>query len=797
MTLFGAYLGDGNLSVAMKDRIATYENWLGSELGQLAVHTGANGWNDWTGSVGWVLFRHQEVMADQSLHWSIPLIPDWGATMAQAARGDYDARYIDAAQKIAAATQGDGPIYIRTGWEFNADWSPKKNSAWGQPENYVEAFRNFVDAFRSVDDRFQFEWTPNIGDFGMNPADAYPGNDYVDVIGMDFYWDSQQAWSTKDPVRAWDWMVNQKYGLQWLEDFADANGKPTAYSEWGVNSPDSAYFIEQASKWFADHNVLFANYWESNAAFAGMLETNQYGDAVTEAFLALINSQNVPVDTPVETPVPDLPVPPAEEEDEPEDTPVETPAPEASVPPVETPVENDDPDHTGDTPPAETTPGTTPGSSSGSLPVGGTETVIPLLPLAIAAMGAEQKWHAGTSGVDRLLGTDGNDGFNGGGTTGDTMIGGKGDDRYNFYGGEIIVENDGEGLDSMTSWTRVTKLVDQVEYLYLTATYQQLGEGNDLANVIIGGTSMNIINGKGGNDWLTGGGGADIFIFEAGGGHDVITDFGATDVLTIYGNDWTSFGDVLAHLEERGDDTLVLVGNGDAVTLQGIRIDDLTAENFVLSTVMRPPGNDHYIVVSGQEQITELVGGGADTVTSYATFYTLADNIENMDLGLGKWLKQDADGNALGNTIHGGDANNVIHGRGGNDVIFGDFGGDLLYGDEGNDTLYGGAGDDSLFGDAGADTFGFLYETGMGVDRIKDFHIGQHDRIDLSGLLFNYDPVTEAITDFIRVTTDGNHSNLFVDTSGSGSAWTQLAIIENVTGLENVTQQVAAGTIIV
>ena len=32
----------------------------------------------------------------------------------------------------------------------------------------------------------------------MNPADAYPGDEYVDVIGMDFYYNIK--WNPTDPV---------------------------------------------------------------------------------------------------------------------------------------------------------------------------------------------------------------------------------------------------------------------------------------------------------------------------------------------------------------------------------------------------------------------------------------------------------------------------------------------------------------------------------------------------------------------------------------------------------------------
>ena len=77
-------------------------------------------------------------------------------------------------------------IYVRTGEEFNGTWMPW--AAAGRAEEFVGAYRRFVDAFRSVSRQFRFEWNVNAGGTQMNPADAYPGDGYVDVIGMDFYY---------------------------------------------------------------------------------------------------------------------------------------------------------------------------------------------------------------------------------------------------------------------------------------------------------------------------------------------------------------------------------------------------------------------------------------------------------------------------------------------------------------------------------------------------------------------------------------------------------------------------------
>ncbi|WP_336489083.1 carbohydrate-binding domain-containing protein, partial [Methylobacterium nigriterrae] len=45
-----------------------------------------------------------------------------------------------------------------------------------------------------------------------------------------------------------------------------AHGKATAISEWGVQTDGAGAYIAAAAKWFADHGMLYQNYWESDYA---------------------------------------------------------------------------------------------------------------------------------------------------------------------------------------------------------------------------------------------------------------------------------------------------------------------------------------------------------------------------------------------------------------------------------------------------------------------------------------------------------------------------------------------------
>jgi Ca2+-binding RTX toxin-like protein len=248
----GVYAGN---SVA---KVQAFEQWLGKKADVVLTHLGIESWKDFVGSVAH-LSRDVWSNVESPVVWSLPLNVK-GTALEDAAAGDFNSYYRTAAEWIDRYSASD-KIYVRPGWEFNGYWMPW--SAEGKEQAFIDAFRQMVDTFRSVSDRFVFEWTVNIGDFGMDPADAYPGDSYVDIVGMDFY--HNPAWDPADPLRAWHQMANREYGLEWLEDFASAHGKPTAYSEWGVMTDNMQPYLDLVADWFESHDVAYQIYWDANA----------------------------------------------------------------------------------------------------------------------------------------------------------------------------------------------------------------------------------------------------------------------------------------------------------------------------------------------------------------------------------------------------------------------------------------------------------------------------------------------------------------------------------------------------
>ena len=251
--------------------LAAYETWLGRPLDDVLVSIDQSGWSAFDGSINWDVSQWKPT--GKQLIWSVPLTVT-GTSLDQTATGAFNGHYLAAAQALVNSEPNNGPITVRVGWEFNLPEQPW--FAQGKEAAFIQSYHNLVDTFRSVSNRFTFVWDANIGGT-YDPAKAYPGNGYVDVVGADMYYKSQ--WDGTDSKAAFAAKVSEPYGLQWQQDFAAAHGKPTAMSEWGVNTNGSGPYIQAAQKWFDDHKMLYANYWESDAAYSGKLHSGAYPDA--------------------------------------------------------------------------------------------------------------------------------------------------------------------------------------------------------------------------------------------------------------------------------------------------------------------------------------------------------------------------------------------------------------------------------------------------------------------------------------------------------------------------------------
>jgi hypothetical protein len=216
---------------------------------------------------------------DYRMTWGVAMLPDSGASLAEGASGAYDHYFVSIARYLVANHQGGSTI--RLGWEFNGDWFPW--SATTCPACFTSYWRHIVVAMRSVHGAsFLFMWNTTVGTSSLPPTSAYPGDAFVDIVGMDVY-DNVRG-SLSDAAR-WRRLVDEPYGLRWLSSFARAHHKPVSLPEWGLGFPpegggDNPYFITHMAQFIkAQPQLASALYWNygtsvlsgaprSSAAFA-------------------------------------------------------------------------------------------------------------------------------------------------------------------------------------------------------------------------------------------------------------------------------------------------------------------------------------------------------------------------------------------------------------------------------------------------------------------------------------------------------------------------------------------------
>jgi len=170
------------------------------------------------------------------------------------------------------------------------------------------------------------------------------------------------------------------------------------------------------------------------------------------------------------------------------------------------------------------------------------------------------------STFDDVLGGNNGDNLLAGDVGSDSIAGGDGDDT--LYGdGRVIVDHHGTGGSGP-----IVTYTDIAELPFPEAS------GNDTLN---GGKGDDILLGGGGDDVLTGGKGSDTFIFGPGDGDDRITDFEKNkDTIFFDGiSGVDDFGDLT--FTKIGSDVLVTWGTTDSILLEGIKLNQIHAGDFM------------------------------------------------------------------------------------------------------------------------------------------------------------------------------------------------------------------------
>jgi hypothetical protein len=255
---------------------AAFAAWRGTGV-DVAVDWGArSSWDDIVNPT-WLYDAWKGTTYTKS--FGVAPIPegDGSATMAGCAAGDYNDKWTQFGQNIKAAGL-DTSTVIRLGWEFNGDWYKWQAS---NPSQFAECWRQIVGTVRKVAPSLVWDWNVNRGRGAsvLDASDAYPGDSYVDIVGIDSY----DMWPGVTSEAAWQQQYVGAYGLKFWVDFAKAHGKKVSVPEWGCypgtaqaghNGGDNPFYIQKMQAFFKSlgSQLAYESYFNEDASYyAGSL----------------------------------------------------------------------------------------------------------------------------------------------------------------------------------------------------------------------------------------------------------------------------------------------------------------------------------------------------------------------------------------------------------------------------------------------------------------------------------------------------------------------------------------------
>ena len=254
------WLSGGNPDNNTQTGAEQFGRWRGKKCTcALAYPVRDGGWGPLTSATA----LPQGVWTDKAVKLvvQLPMFPQGNYTYAACAAGTYREQHkqLGANWHKREKAGFERPVFMLT-WEHNHR-GPGMHY-WGGPgpavqqfhdyDEFVGAFRQTVEAVRETYPEAEFGFVGNghdspgygAGRFPANdPRNTYPGREYVDWIGVDYYDHFPPSFggtSTSSRRKDFDVESREVNGVRWWMEFALAEGTGFAVPEWACNSGDVA-----------------------------------------------------------------------------------------------------------------------------------------------------------------------------------------------------------------------------------------------------------------------------------------------------------------------------------------------------------------------------------------------------------------------------------------------------------------------------------------------------------------------------------------------------------------------------
>jgi hypothetical protein len=253
---FGTMVGrQVNCAMVYNDSVTTWQQWESPWF--INDHISDNDWSAWATAPG----ASRRLVITQDLVPSDIQSTDW---LDAGASGAYTQYATALAQNLVNA--GLGSSIIRLAPEANGTWfADSLGSTPAQWALWDRFWDQTVAAMRSVPGaNFQFDWCVSARYRDLPLSEIYPGDQYVDIVGVDVYDDGNIG--TTGAAR-WSTLMNAPDGLEAVVDFAAAHGKPISIPEWGVNTVagggggDDPAFVQGIASLVAGHPTAYQSYF--------------------------------------------------------------------------------------------------------------------------------------------------------------------------------------------------------------------------------------------------------------------------------------------------------------------------------------------------------------------------------------------------------------------------------------------------------------------------------------------------------------------------------------------------------
>jgi hypothetical protein len=212
-----------------------------------------------------------------------------GDTVTGCIDGDYNQYWQTFAQTMESTGLAAEGTIIRLGWEMN------QHTDWGTPSQFAACWRDIVSTVNAIAPGLQWDWNVNRGNSGDMPGtsilSAYPGNAYVNIIGVDSY----DMWPPVDTSGGWQQQLNGPYGLNYWLSFAESNGKKFSVPEWGLTANtdpawdghsggDDPAYIQDMYNFFSANsgNIAFESYFDFPGDDNSLLNPSQDPNSAAE-----------------------------------------------------------------------------------------------------------------------------------------------------------------------------------------------------------------------------------------------------------------------------------------------------------------------------------------------------------------------------------------------------------------------------------------------------------------------------------------------------------------------------------